>query len=89
MSDLLSPKKPLPLLEVGCAYRAQVVVSFQYLAAGQTTDNIPILRLDLRNGTTLDLPSTDDELKRLMKVLMASFPVEALEFLRGQPWFSS
>jgi len=87
MSDLLSPKRALPPLEVGTAYRAREMASFQYIGAGQTTDNTPILRLDLKNETTLDLPTTDDELKRLMKVLIAAFSEDALEFVRSQPWF--
>ena len=89
MSDLTTPKKPLPPLEVGTAYRAQELVSFQYLGAPLTTDNTPILRLDLKNETTLDLPTTDDELKRLMRVLVVAFPQDVLEYLKQQPWFSA
>ena len=89
MSDLTTPKKPLPPLEVGIAYRAQELVSFQYLGARLTTDNTPILRLDLKNETTLDLPTTDDESKRLMRALIAAFPQDALEFVKAQPWFAA
>ena len=89
MSDLLTPRKPLPPLTIGTAYYASELVSFQYIGGPLTADNTPILRLDLKNETTLDLPTTSDELKRLMRALIAAFPQDALEFLKAQPWFAA
>jgi hypothetical protein len=89
MSDLLAPRKPLPLLLTGTAYYASELVSIQYFGSVSGVDNTPILRLDLKNETTLDLPATDNELKILMKKLISAYPVEAQEFLKKQPWFSA
>jgi hypothetical protein len=86
MSDLTAPRKALPLLLTETAYRAPELVSFQYIGAPLTTDNTPILRLDLKNGTTLDLPTTGEELQRLMRTLISAFGPQAIEHLRKLGW---
>lgn len=65
--------KNLPPLEVGQAYRAADFEYFEYDHIFQGEQRA-ILRLHLKNGTTIDLPTTDDELKRLRNVLNAAFP---------------
>lgn len=67
------PRKSLPPLEVGTAYLAQDFESFEYFGA-RLTGSAAILRLHLKNATTIDLPATDDELRVLRDVLNAAFP---------------
>ena len=54
----------LPPLKVGTAYRATDFERFEYFGAALTGAEA-ILRLHLKNGTTIDLPTKDDEMKRL------------------------
>ena len=77
------PAKNLPPLEVQCAYRAQDFERFEYFGSkltGQTT----ILRLHLKNATTIDLPTSDDELRRLLVVLCDAFGSYAVEHLKSR-----
>jgi hypothetical protein len=79
--------KPLPPLEVGQAYFAQDFRRFEYLGerlTGQTT----VLRLHLKNGTTIDIPAGDEELRRLMLALCDAFPPAAVELFRKRGWVS-
>jgi hypothetical protein len=73
MANILFPRKPLPPLPAGTAYVAAEFEAFDY-SGGALTGSRPILHLNLKNGTTIDLPTTDDELKRLRNVLNAAFP---------------
>ena len=75
----------LPPLEVGQAYRATDFERFEYSSA-QLTGSKAILRLHLSNGTTIDLPASDDELRRLMEMLCDAFPVEATNLFRQRGW---
>jgi hypothetical protein len=75
----------LPPLEVGQAYKAADFESFEYFGAALTGQE-PILRLHLKNGTTIDLPTTDDELRHLMYMLCDAFPPAAVELFRERGW---
>ena len=74
------PRKNLPPLEVGQEYVAADFERFEYFGAALTGSEA-ILRLHLRNGTTIDLPTTDDALKHLLVVLCDAFPPAAIDFL--------
>jgi hypothetical protein len=67
------PRKPLPPLGVETNYLASDFETFEYFG-GPLTGSTPILRLHLKNSTTIDLPSSDDELRRLRDVLNAAYP---------------
>ena len=73
-------RKPLPPLEVGQAYVAADFETFEYVGS-RLTGSTAILRLHLKNGTTIDLPATDAALKHLLVVLCDAFPPHAIEFL--------
>ena len=45
-----------------------------------------IHRLHLKNGTTIDLPTSDDELKRLLIMLCEAFGPVAVEHLKKRGW---
>lgn len=77
--------KNLPPLEVGQAYRAQDFERFEYDHLFQGEQKA-ILRLHLKNATTIDIPTNDAELKRLMHVLISSFGEDAVAFLREMKW---
>ena len=55
--------KNLPPLEVGTAYQAADFERFEYIGAALTGSKA-IVRLHLKNATTIDLPTSDDELRR-------------------------
>ncbi|MCG8356990.1 MAG: hypothetical protein MI920_15600 [Kiloniellales bacterium] len=73
--------KNLPPLEVGQAYYAADFERFEYFGA-KLTGSKAILRLHLKNGTTVDLPASDEELQFLMRCLCAAFPEEAAQLAR-------
>jgi hypothetical protein len=77
--------KNLPPLEVGQAYVAADFEEFEYSGA-KLTGSKAILRLHLSNGTTIDLPASDDELRRLMAMLCDAFPNEAMNLFRQRGW---
>ena len=81
----MSAKKRLPPLEVEQAYEAADFESFEY-SGSKLTGSKAILRLHLKNGTTIDLPATDDELRRLMYMLCDAFPPAAVELFRERGW---
>ncbi len=78
-------KKKLPPLEVGQVYEAAGFESFEY-SGSKLTGSKPILRLHLKNRTIIDLPTTDDELSRLMYMLCDAFPPAAVELFRERGW---
>ena len=80
-----SSPKNLPPLEVGKAYTAADFESFEY-AGSILTGSKAILRLHLKNGTTIDLPASDDELKRLLLMLCEAFGPVAVEHLKKRGW---
>jgi hypothetical protein len=73
-------RKPLPPLEVGQAYVAADFERFEYFGS-KLTGSVAILRLHLKNGTTIDLPATDDALKHLTVTLCGAFGSAAIDFL--------
>ena len=78
-------QKNLPPLEVGQAYLAADFEKFEYFGAA-LTERGAILRLHLSNGTTIDLPSADDELKYLLFSLCDAFGPDVIEHLRARQW---
>jgi hypothetical protein len=80
-----SSRKALPPLEVGRAYLATDFESFEY-AGSMLTGSKAILRLHLKNGTTIDLPASDDELKRLLVLLCEAFGPHAIAHLKMRKW---
>ena len=79
------PPRNLPPLEVGQAYTATDFESFEYLGSALTGSKA-ILRLHLTNGTTIDLPTSDDELKRLLIFLCEAFGPDAIDHLKMRGW---
>jgi hypothetical protein len=77
--------KNLPPLEVGQPYAAADFDHFEYFGATLTGQKA-ILRLHLKNGATIDIPATDDELRRLMHMLCDAFPPAAVELFRQRGW---
>ena len=79
-------KKNLPPLEVGQLYQATDFEYFEYVH-----ERLPgtgaILRLHLKNGTSIDLPTTDNELKRLLAVLIGAFGEQAKKVMRDIGWW--
>ena len=73
-------RKHLPPLEVGTAYVAADFERFEY-AGRQLTGSTAIPRRHLKNGTTIDLPATDEALKHLLVVLCNAFGVAAIDHL--------
>jgi hypothetical protein len=79
-------KRPL-LLSADTVYTAAEFERFEYV--GQAlTGSTAILRLHLKNGTTIDLPTNDAELQHLMRNLIDAFPAEALAHVKSRPWWS-
>ena len=80
-------KKNLPPLEVGKAYIAAEFDHFEYVGSKLMPSEQPtILRLHLRNGTTIDLPVRDSELRRLALVMAAAFPQEIIDDFSSKGW---
>lgn len=77
--------KPLPVLEVGQAYSAADFDRFEYSSA-RGPGGSATLRLHLSNGTTIHLPTSDQELARLMLVLVEAFPEAAIAHLKARNW---
>ena len=77
--------KNLPPLEVGAAYTAQDFQEFEYFGSG-LTEEAAILRLHLSNKTTIDLPTNDDELRRLALVLCDAFGPDVISHLKSRNW---
>jgi hypothetical protein len=85
MATFPQPQRPLPPLEVGTAYRATEFESFEYFGA-KLTGSEAILRLHLNNATTIDLPTSDDELRRLLLILCDAFGPVAVEHFKSRGW---
>lgn len=73
--------RPLPPLEAGVAYRAEEFRKFDYYGAS-LPGKVPILRLNLTNGTTIDLPSNEQAFRDLLYLLVCAFPDDAVEQLK-------
>jgi hypothetical protein len=79
------PRRNLPPLEVGTAYLATDFEMFEYWSDGLPGSET-ILRLHLKNATTIDLPSSKEELQRLMLVLIDANGPVALDHLVSRGW---
>jgi hypothetical protein len=85
MTNRSQSRKALPPLEVGRAYVAADFERFEYCGS-MLTGSKAILRLHLKNGTTIDLPASDDELKLLLIMLCEAFGPVAVEHLKKRGW---
>jgi hypothetical protein len=85
MVSILNPKRPLPPLATHTNYKATDFESFEYFGAALTGSKA-ILRLHLKNETTIDLPSSDDDLKHLLVILIEAFGPHAIEHLKMRKW---
>lgn len=81
----MSPR-PLPPLQVGTPYLVADFQSFEFDRLRILGEAEATLRLHLTNGTTLDLPTTDAELKRLLVVLCAAYGPTAIAHLKEMGW---
>lgn len=79
-------RKTLPPLEAGKVYR---VADFEYLSFAarslwrqETGEDAAILRLLLKNSTTLEIPLSDEALKDHLRLLCEAFPSEAIAYVR-------
>jgi hypothetical protein len=77
--------KPLPPLEVGKAYAATDFEHFEYVGS-QLTGSAAILRLHLKNGTSIDVPTPDQELEVLLATLCDAFGPKAIAHLKSRKW---
>lgn len=85
MPSIQNPKKPLPPLATATNYEATDFESFEYFGSALRGSKA-VLRLHLKNGTTIDLPSSDDELKHLTVMLCEAFGPRAIEHLKSRGW---
>ena len=79
------PRRNLPPLEVGTAYEAADFQRFEYFGAKLRAEGA-ILRLHLKNGTTLDLPASESELQNLAIALAEAFPPVVIGHLKARGW---
>jgi hypothetical protein len=81
--SVLNERKPLLPLATETNYLA---AEFEYLEyfGSQLTGSEAILRLNLKNGTTIDVPCSDNQLQHLMISLCESFPERAVSYVRGR-----
>jgi len=77
--------KNLPPLEAGRPYVATDFERFEYFGS-KLTGSKAILRLHLKNATTIDLPTSDDELKNLLAVLTQAFGSDVVAHLKSLGW---
>ena len=75
--------KNLPPLEAHTPYKATEFRSFEYFGS-KLTGSEAILRLHLKNATTIDLPTTDGELQRLAIVLTEAFAPFVIGHLKSR-----
>jgi hypothetical protein len=78
MTSIRNPKKPLPPLATETNYEA---ANFEHFGS-KLTGSKAILRLHLKNGTIIDLPSNDEDLKHLLVILCEAFPSTAISRLK-------
>jgi hypothetical protein len=86
MVSIQNPTKPLPPLATETNYVAADFESFEYFGSTLRGGSKAILRLHLKNGTTIDLPSSDDALKFLLVNLIEAFGSHAIERLKALKW---
>jgi len=86
MTSFENPKRPLPPLATATNYEATDFERFEYLSALLTGSKANLLRLHLKNGTTLDLPASDEALKYLLVMLCEAFPLAATAHVKSRGW---
>lgn len=79
------PRRNLPPLEVGKAYEAVDFERFEYFGE-ILTGSKAILRLHLKNATTIDLPCSKQEMERLTRALCEAHGKVAIEHLKLRGW---
>ena len=77
--------RTLPPLEVGQTYTVADLETYEYRHQVLTGSKC-ILSLHLKNGTILDVPSDEEHLKTLLRMLCAAFPPIAVEVVQGLGW---
>jgi hypothetical protein len=80
------PQKLLPPLEVGTPYLVADYESVEFWAPRLTGQSTAILRVHLKNGTTLDLPTSETDLQHLMAMLIEAYGTKAIEHLKSRRW---
>jgi hypothetical protein len=85
MPSYQRPRKPLPPLAVETNYIASDFEHFEYFGSA-LTESKAILRLHLSNKTTIDLPTTDDELRHLLVMLLDAFGTDGIAHLKSRGW---
>lgn len=80
----MSNREPLRLV-AGLWYAAEDFERFEYLPPLQRGE-VTILRLHMKNGCTLDLPASQDELARLAIVLTEAHGPKVIAHLRERGW---
>ncbi len=75
----------MPPLAVETNYIASDFERFEYIGSA-LTESKAILRLHLSNKTTIDLPTSDDELRHLLVVLCDAFGTAAIAHLKSRGW---
>jgi hypothetical protein len=79
-------QKPLPPLSVGTPYLAAEFERFELVRHVLEPGQEATLRLHLTNATTIDLPTNEAELKRLLVVLCDAFPATARDHVKLRGW---
>ena len=85
MPSYQNPRKLLPPLAVETNYAAVDFERFEYFGAVLPGVKA-ILRLHLKNGTTIDLAASDDELRNLLVMLCEAFPPTAVQHVKARGW---
>jgi hypothetical protein len=83
-------RRNLPPLEVDTTYRARDFEGFEFSARilhkAVTGEDTAILRLLLANRTILEIPTSEDDLHRLLRNLMEAYPSVAKEHAKVRGW---
>ena len=78
-------RRTLPPLEVGQAYEARDFEKFEYFRDALRAEGA-ILRLHLKNGTTIDLLASDSTVRPLLFALCDAFGTEGVRHLKERGW---
>ena len=72
-------------IAAGQAYRLHEFEYFEYDHVFRNPQSA-VLRLHMKNGATVEVPATDEQMKRLLFALMSGFRQEAIAYMRHQSW---
>lgn len=88
---LRKPRRVLPPLEVGAVYQVEEFERFELgrLGVAGSDERTATLHLHLKNGTILDLPTTEAALQRLALVLAQAYGQVVIENFRAAGWIPS